>query len=434
MATVNSSAGDLVFGPAIARAATTQSALRSLGDLADTTGGSPVAAEWRGTATVSILGQLAVAGSAGSEKILLAACAVAKLRRSMAGLEAVFLSALLGVAPDSSALDTADSLWSSIDDPAGAGDLVPVLHPILGELCFLAREDTGSLTGSAVQAQVDQLCRTRPVAPGSGEDMVSFGSHLLVAACTVASAQIIAGRPDDSAYTSAAVQVIPAADRSDGLPHALLSGTALLVQACLIRGAVPPAATGPWRAIWPSTALLATDVPAAQALAHPFWNKSKLCAAWPATGPGLAGLLVRRGDVLVLPKMPRFDASGNVVQQGFYPPLTDGQPAPAAGTGWRQHPFVPDTPTDPTAPIIILGGPHHDPLTGQRTDALGHPIPAIPGRGFVGYGDTAALRTRLQATTRDGGLPATTSLDEVLQQLVETDYGLRVAGRPRTQS
>ncbi|HET9143366.1 hypothetical protein [Actinophytocola sp.] len=412
MTSVDNSTGTIEFGPAVARGVPTQSGLRGVAELAATDTG-PLAVPWRDTAVVAGLGQLAATDAAANQKILRGACAVARFRHSFAGLESVFLSALLGAPPDAAELATAENLWNTVERPAGTGDdLLPVLDSRSRELCFLTRVDIGSLTAFELRAQLAELCRTRPVAPGSTEDLLAFGTHLVVAASAVASAQLIRAMPDASAYRSPATAVIPAADRSDGLPQQLLSGTALLVQVCLLQGGGLPAAAGPWRSVWPATPVLPVDDPAVE---HPFWTTARLCPAWPPVSPPITTLLVRRGDTLVLPALPRFDPDGTAAEHGFYPRL-DGEQADE-GRAWRLRTPRPRTLRLPPYRDIDLTGLHVDPLTGQLVDALGNPVGPAPSQAFGEFGAVSATRDRLVATARDADLSSNTRLDTVVDRI-----------------
>jgi hypothetical protein len=412
--------GVIAFGPAIARGAAPQTTLIALNKLVRHGGDGPVVKEWRDSATVAILGQLAATGVATNEKILAATCTVAKAQRSLAGLEPVFLSALLGAPRDSEMHTTAQSVWSTLGRPAGTGDdLVPVLDATSRELRFLTRADISSLTGFELRSQLATLCGERPASPGDAEDQIAFATHLLVAASAVASAQMIKAQPDSSRYIAAAVKLITPAQRSEGLPQVLLAGSALLVGVCLIEGVSPPAVAGPWKSVWPST-----PVVSAGAVPDSYWKTAKLCPAWPAAAKALATLVVIRDNTVVLPALPRFDAEGRVAERSFYPPLGDGEEADpfAPERAWRLRQSRTVTATLPD-PLIDLSGFHTDPQTGQLVDALGHPVGRPPSVAFGRYGGVADVRGRLVAAARDAGLPATAQITDILQLLAETDYG-----------
>jgi hypothetical protein len=242
----------------------------------------------------------------------------------------------------------------------------------------------------------------------------------------------MADQPDGSPYAAAA-QPIPKARRSQsaGLARALVSGAAVLVQTCLLGdAALSSRPTSPWRSIWPATPRIA-DPAAENALEHAFWTTAQLCPAWPANGLGLAASLRPRDGVLTLPRLPRFDApNGPAPTQGQDPTANEGgfgviEIVPT-GTGETQAIRVQPTTIDTTVMIIIGGTPLHV-LTGQPLGPAGTPI--LGGRSpapgdFVGYGEVAALETRLAATVRDAGLALTDTLGDVVDRIVVADYEL----------
>ena len=291
VSTTTNAAGALTPRPALARGVAVSSGLRSLMDLVQSDQPPEQAAEWRGTAIVSVLGQLAATAPATSEQLLNSCCGVAKQRRSVAGIEPILLSALLGAPEQSPSLAIADATWAAL--PAGHfadDELFPILDPIVGDVCFLSGADIGSLTGLALRAQLAALCNSHATAAGAVADETSFAAAVLLAAATVVSAALLAPLSDSSPQKSAALAALPANGDSGGLPPALVRGGALFVQTCLIKdnGDTFGPPTQPWKSLWPRITTLRAGDPA-EAVRHPYWKPSQLCPALPTTGPGLTG-------------------------------------------------------------------------------------------------------------------------------------------------
>ncbi len=425
VSTTTNAAGALTPRPALARGVAVSSGLRSLMDLVQSDQPPQQAAEWRGTAIVSVLGQLAATAPATSEQLLNSCCGVAKQRRSVAGIEPILLSALLGAPEQSPSLAIADATWAAL--PAGHfadDELFPILDPIVGDVCFLSGADIGSLTGLALRAQLAALCNSHATAAGAVADETSFAAAVLLAAATVVSAALLAPLSDSSPQKSAALAALPANGDSGGLPPALVRGGALFVQTCLIKdnGDTFGPPTQPWKSLWPRITTLRAGDPA-EAVRHPYWKPSQLCPALPTTGPGLNGQVLHHGETLLLQSVPQVGFDGALLRQGFYPSLS--QDPPSAGTGsWRWQIPTSGTAT-PTGgmdvtPHKIIGGPSIHPLTGGRID----PWTFQPLPGHRGPSTAGALRQRLTATVRAAGLSTSTPVGDVIDRLVQSDYDL----------
>ena len=125
MTSIENSVGSIHFGPAVARGGATAGTLRSLAELATGTAGGALTVGWRDTAIVAVLGQLAAITPAACARILAVTSTVAKAARSWTGLEAVFLSALLGTPENSPTLYDAEMAWTVVGpDAAGGGEPV----------------------------------------------------------------------------------------------------------------------------------------------------------------------------------------------------------------------------------------------------------------------------------------------------------------------
>jgi hypothetical protein len=181
---------------------------------------------------------------------------------------------------------------------------------------------------------------------------------------------------------------------------------------------------------------------------HSFSAPSYLSPSLPLSGSGLAGLVGHDGARTVLPWLPRLDATGATVRQGFYPSLEEG----AAGSGAapvsraavatavaasRRAALATRTAESVDFTVIdgrvyfIVGGKVLDPLTGGDVDPeTGLPRPGSkPGEMFgPRRGAKDSLRSIVEAF-RATGLPTNTPVAEVLERFVEIDGGLRLPGK-----
>ncbi|MGX7677283.1 hypothetical protein ACSMXN_00130 [Jatrophihabitans sp. DSM 45814] len=440
--------GELTLRPALARGVTVANGLRGLMDLDQSrspqagvgkstsppsTLAPELAAKWRGTAIASVLGQLAATVTGASAQLLHSCCGVAKQRNSIAGIESIFLSALLGTADGARDLDLAEATWAALPSPKVTPDgVVPVLDPVAGELCFLSGRDLASLTGLALKAQLQALRKSHAVPAGETADQMRFGAAVLLSASSTMSVAILAPLADTATQKAAAIAALGPNGASGGLPLALIHGTALLVQTELLEdnGDVSSGPPSDWKSVWPQTEALPTGVNPNEATRHPYWKASQLCPALPTTGSALEAQVLQRENTLVLQSVPQVAFDGSVLRQGFYPPQYGTPPvASDSNGGWRWQPgsqqstaviAVPGPHIDAT-PMKLIGGVPIDPLTGNPVDPVtGQPIPGHRGGSTAG----AAVRQQLVTAVQSGRFNTNASLGDVLDRLIATDYQL----------
>jgi len=332
MITVSNAAGGLTPRGALARGVSLGLGLTGLMDIGASNHPASDIARWQGTAVASALGQLAVTASGASTQLLRSCCGVIKQRTSVAGIESIFLSALLGTPDGAPELESADAAWAALTSPQIADDrLIPILDPAASELCFVSPRDLTSMTGLALKAQLSTLRASRAASPGEAADQLAFAAAVLVAATAVMSASVLSRLPDTDPDKSAVLAALGPGGGSDGLPAALVRGLALLVGTELladngdVSGPSPPAG---WNSVWPIVEALPIAEDPSTTLMHPYWKTSGLCPSLPITGAALTGQVLRRYNTLVLQSVPRIALDGTVTAQGFYPKPAAPAPAP----------------------------------------------------------------------------------------------------------
>ena len=423
MITISNAAGGLTPRGALARGVPVGVGLTGLMDMGASDHPAADIAKWRGTAVASVLGQLAVTANGASTQLLGSCCGVIKQRTSIAGIESIFLSAVLGTPDGAPELESADAAWAALPSPQIAGDgLTPILDPAAGELCFVSPHDLTSMTGLALKAQLSTLRGSRAASPGEGADQLVFAAAVLVAATAVMSASVLSRLPDTDPDKSAALAALGPGGGSGGLAAALVRGLALLVQTELLadNGDVsPPSPPAGWNSVWPVVEALPIAEDPSTTLTHPHWKTSGLCPSLPITGAALTGQVLRRYNTLVLQSVPRIALDGTVITQGFYPKPAAPAPPPDDGD-WRATIGQLYLPHVDSGAQKLLGGVLLDPLTGNPVDpGTGQPVPGSRGGGeLMG----SAIRRQLVAAVQNGRFATSASLGQVLDRVAATDY------------
>lgn len=377
--------GPMAFEPAVVRAVSTQSALRSLADLADPAQANTLRATWRETAVVAAMGQLLAVGDAAADKILQGCCAVARLNRSMRGLESLFASALLSTSASSASTPSAEAAWGAcavLDD--GGPDLVPVLGREGGQatLSFISRPELASLDATDLRDQISRVCSTHATSPGADADTIAFGARVLVAAGAVASLRYASEHQDDRDALATVWATLPPEAALNSLVSTSLAGTMLVVEIA-VGDESSPRRPADWASIWPTTAPLPASAD------HPYWRTGQVRAALPMAGHALSDLVQIRDRSVVLPV-------------DFYRPPAAPNAPPLVPATSQDSDLTKSTPQAP-GPARVPAG-------------LVTPHLVIPGRTPDGVypWEAAALAGSVIATARAGRLPVTATLRELM--------------------
>lgn len=390
-----------------------------------------------GTALAVILGQLAVLDTRAAGRVLQAACGTAKHSRQLNGIEAVFLSAVLGAPDERDVQDAVSAAWADsaakrTGEPSpGVPEAVPILNPVTGELTFLNRSDLLTLTPFAIRQQLVALVAARGVVPGGNHDLTRFAARVLEAASAIASLSAAAARPESDPQLATARAALPPASDAPGLAGLLLSGSALAVDVWTAGTADlldPP--EGSWTTIWPKRiwgVAAGTVTPD-----HAIWRTVRACPALPITGPGLNNLVQQKERSVLLRSLPKLDETGAVAVPGFIPDSTEGHDGlvkwnngTSAGRvlSW---PELSRTRIPPWQDSIIRGGDTLDLLTGEHTGPLGQPLPHQPGRdpGSYGYAPEETRQILIRAAAAQELRVTDMTVGDLLFEIGNADVGL----------
>jgi hypothetical protein len=433
---------ELILSAAVVRAVTSPHALRGLADSATIGTGASTSADGLDRriahATTAILGALAVTAPETNQKILNAACGVARTRRSVRGLEPIVLSALLGSAPGTPQEALAEETWQRYAAPDPEA-FIPILNPTVHELLFA--------TGSELSAiQVPQGLRNglRTLLDRAGDPSLRGEPDVRKAETAVAASVILAGGAVASAYAGRS------ADRHSNraLPDHLTLGSALPVEVLLTRHdeALPTGKCPVPGLMWPELMVIGSANDLDALTAGPDWEGSRFCQATAAGGPALRSLVLRHGRTMTLAALPRLGPTGTLTEHGFLPRAperTNGtqRPSPSdhrapgrSGTvrvlrrrgsisrsGFRYYISY--------APVLdpLTGAPWYyslypagyEPMTPHGTTA---PAPLVPIPGS-GQPDPLTVIEYLEDTVRALEMSLDDSIGTVIQRSSESAFG-----------